>query len=113
MLALSVPLQGQLHPAQRVRVSEQYSQALIVKTVQPEYPTEARKKHVEGKVVMQAEISKEGVVESLKVISGDAILTQAATDAVKQWKYKPYLLGGREPFAIQTQVTVTFTLKEK
>jgi protein TonB len=76
------------------------------------YPTEARKKHIEGKVVMRAEISKEGVVENLKVISGDPILAQAATDAVKQWKYKPYLLNGA-PIAVETQVTVNFTLVNK
>ncbi len=53
------------------------------------------------------------MVQSLRVLSGDPILAQAATVAVKHWKYQPYLLGGREPFAIQTQVTVTFTLQEK
>lgn len=62
---------------------------------------------------MQVEITKGGIVESVKVLSGEPILAQPAMDAVKQWKYKPYLLGGREPCAIQTQVTVNFTLKKK
>lgn len=98
MLGLSVLLQAQLHPAQRVRVSQGYAETLIISKVQPPYPAEARKKHVQGKFVMQAEISKAGTVESLKAISGDSLLVEAAIAAVRQWKYKPYLLNG-EPFA--------------
>jgi len=109
MLRLSVPLQAQFRPAQRIRVSEQYPQTLVVKRVEPEYPIEARKKHIEGEAVMQAEISKHGVLESLRVFLGIR-LAKAATDAVKQWKYRPYLLGNHEPVAIQTPVTVTFRL---
>ena len=104
--------QAQLHPAQRVRVSEGYAETLVIRKVQPTYPTEARKKHIQGKVIMQAEISKEGTVQFLKVLSGDSLLTEAAIAAVKQWKYKPYLLSG-EPIAIETQVTVNFVLDSK
>jgi protein TonB len=104
--------QAQLHPAQRVRVSEGYAETLVIRKVQTTYPTEARKKHIQGKVIMQAEISKEGTVQFLKVLSGDSLLTEAAIAAVKQWKYKPYLLSG-EPIAIETQVTVNFVLDSK
>ena len=61
---------------------------------------------------MQVEISKEGLVESCKLISGDSLLVEAATAAVKQWRYKPYLLNG-EPIAFRTQVTVNFVLEGK
>ena len=58
---------------------------------------------------MQAVISKDGSIEDLKVISGHPMLVPAAIDAVKQWKYKPYILNG-EPVVVDTQITVNFTL---
>jgi len=93
----------------RVRVSEKISQTLLVAKVPPHYPDEARAKHIEGSVVLVTEISPEGAVESMKVVSGDSLLATAATEAVKQWKYKPFLLN-RKPIAVETQVTVRFTL---
>lgn len=65
--------------------------------------------HIDGTVELLATISKEGNITHIKVLSGDAQLAKAASDAVKQWKYKPYLLNG-EPVEIQTQVTVNFKL---
>jgi protein TonB len=64
---------------------------------------------IEGAVELLATISKNGDITHVKVLSGDQQLTRAATDAVKQWKYKPYLLNG-EPVEIQTQVTINFKL---
>jgi len=93
----------------RVRVSERVSQALLVKKVQPVYPAEAREKHVEGRVVMKAEISEGGDVEELSLVSGDPLLAPVALEAVKQWKYKPYYLSG-QPAKVETQVTVSFEL---
>ena len=63
-------------------------------------------------MVIEVEISKRGEVENVRVISGDPVLATGATEAVKQWKYKPYLLNG-EPIAVETQVTVRFTLDAK
>jgi protein TonB len=60
-------------------------------------------------VLLQAVISKDGSIEDLKVISGHPMLVPAAIDAVKQWKYKPYVLNG-EPVVVDTQITVNFTL---
>jgi len=60
-------------------------------------------------VVLVTEISPAGAVESMKVVSGDPLLATPATDAVKQWKYKPFLLN-RKPIAVETQVTIRFTL---
>src|ERR1019366_6807782 len=61
----------------------------------------------EGAVELLATVSKTGDISHVKVVSGDGQLAKAATDAVKQWKYKPYLLNG-EPVEIQTQITINF-----
>jgi protein TonB len=66
---------------------------------------------IEGKVELVATISSTGEISHVKVLSGDSQLTKAATDAVKKWKYKPYLLNG-EPVEIQTQITVVFKLPQ-
>ena len=60
-------------------------------------------------MVLQAEISKDGSIQNLRLISGHPMLAPAAIEAVKQWKYKPYLLNG-EPVEVETQVQVNFTL---
>ena len=64
---------------------------------------------IEGSVELMATVSKTGDITHVKVLSGDSQLSQGRTDAVKQWKYKPYLLNG-EPVEIQTQVTINFKL---
>ena len=94
---------------QRVRVSSGVSQGLIVRRVQPNYPPLARQARIQGTVVLQAMISKDGNIENLQLISGHPMLAPAAIEAVKQWKYKPYLLNG-EPVEVETQVQVNFTL---
>ena len=94
---------------QTVSVSQGVSQGLLYKKVAPTYPSSAIRMRIEGKVELMATISKEGNITQIKVLSGDGQLSKAASDAVKQWKYKPYLLNG-EPVEIQTQVTVNFKL---
>jgi len=94
---------------QALNVSQGVSQGLLMKKVQPVYPRTALTMHVEGTVQLMATIAKSGDITAIKVLSGPPQLTSAATDAVKQWKYKPYLLNG-EPVEIQTQVTVVFRL---
>ena len=91
----------------RVRVSEGVMRTLLVKKVQPNYPEEARKKHIQGIVVMKAIISHEGDVQELTVVSGDPLLVPAALEAAKQWKCKPYLLQG-QPVEIETQIMMIF-----
>ena len=76
----------------------------------PVYPPLARQIRVQGAVVMEAVINKEGSIESLRVISGHPLLNQAALDAVKQWRYRPTMLNG-EPVEVITTVTVTFSLR--
>lgn len=94
---------------QRVRVSLGVSQGLLIKKVQPNYPPLARQARIQGTVLLQAEISKDGTIENLRLIQGHPMLAPAAIEAVKQWRYKPYMLNG-EPVAVETQVQVNFTL---
>jgi len=94
---------------QTLTVSQGVSQGLLLKKVQPAYPANALRMHTEGVVKLMATVGKTGNVTTVKVVSGDALLTQAALDAVKQWKYKPYLLNGN-PIEIQTEVTINFKL---
>jgi len=77
--------------------------------VQPEYPADAKADHVQGQVVLQATIDKEGNVAKLELVSGHPMLAPAAIEAVKQWKYRPYLLNGAA-VEVETQVTVNYTL---
>ena len=92
----------------RVRVSSIVAQGLLVKKVDPQYPEDARKAGVQGPVLLSIVVSKEGNVEAdIKVISGDPKIVPAALDAVKNWKFKPYLLDG-QPMEMETTVSITF-----
>ena len=95
----------------RVRVSSGVAQGLLVTKVQPEYPADAKEQRVQGVVVLQAMIDKEGDVAKLQLISGHPLLAPAAIEAVKQWKYKPYLLNNY-PVEVDTQIQVSFTLQD-
>jgi TonB family protein len=94
---------------QRLSISQGVSRGLLIKQVQPSYPANALRMHIEGSVQLMTTLSKNGDITAIKVMSGDKQLAQAAVSAVKQWKYKPYLLNG-EPVEIQTEVTVNFKL---
>jgi len=94
---------------QRVRVSQGVSAGLLVRKVNPTYPPLARQARIQGQVVLRAVISKDGSIEGLTLVSGHPMLAPAAIEAVKQWKYKPYLLNG-EPVEVDTEVLVNFTL---
>ena len=109
MTAQSDPPQAQSNASRQVEVPEGTSQGLLVYKVQPPYPPLARQARVQGSVVLQALIGKDGTVEELTVTSGHPLLMQAALDAVKQWRYKPYLVDG-EPVITHTTITVNFVL---
>ena len=94
---------------QRVRVSQGVTSGLLIRKIQPAYPPLARQARIQGNVLLQAEISKDGTIENLRLISGHPMLAPAAIEAVKQWKYKPYILNG-EPVEVDTQITVIFSL---
>ena len=98
-------------PPQRVRISSGVASGLIVTKVPPQYPADAREKRVQGTVVLKVNIDKEGNVYKTELISGHPLLAPAAIEAVRQWKYKPYLLNGTA-VEVETQVQVNFVLKE-
>jgi periplasmic protein TonB len=81
---------------------------LLVKTM-PQYPAIPKAAGIQGTVVLQATISKAGSIENLRVISGPPMLQQAAIDAVRSWRYKPYLLNG-DPVEVETTINVVFNL---
>lgn len=95
---------------QRVRVSQGVTEGLVIHKVLPTYPQMAKIARVQGNVVLAAIIGKDGTIQNLHVVSTSSpLLNQAAIDAVRQWRYKPYILNG-EPVEVDTTVTVTFTL---
>jgi protein TonB len=94
---------------QRIRVSSGVTQGMVVKRVEPAYPAIAKTARVQGTVILAAVIGKDGTIQNLHVVSGHPLLQGAAMDAVKQWRYKPYILNG-EPVEVDTQVEVHFTL---
>lgn len=93
----------------RINVSQGVAQGMLVHKVVPEYPPMAREAHVQGSVVLQALIGKDGKIENVQVLSGPTQLAQAAVNAVRQWRYKPYYLNG-EPVEVQTTINVNFNL---
>ena len=91
-----------------VRVSH-LSEANLLFRAQPIYPPIARQARVLGMVELRAIISKAGTIENLTVVSGHPMLVKAAVDAVRQWRYRPYLLNN-DPVEVETEITVTFVL---
>ncbi|MBS1799006.1 MAG: energy transducer TonB [Acidobacteria bacterium] len=96
-------------PAQRVRVSNGVTAGVLLAPIRPAYPAIARAAGISGAVVIEAIISKTGAIESLHVISGPPMLREAALDAIRSARYRPYLLNG-EPTEIQTTFTVNFKI---
>ncbi len=94
----------------RVRVATDAASALVVQKAPLTYPEAARKAGVQGTVVLNIVTSYSGDVKEITVVYGDPALAQAATDAVKQWKYQPYLVEG-SPVEMETQVNVNFQIK--
>ena len=90
-------------------VPQQEMSGRILKKVSPQYPEDAKKAHVQGEVILEATIGKNGDVENLVIVSGHPQLAPAAIEGVKQWKYRPYLVNG-QAVEVRTRVTVSFTL---
>ncbi len=94
----------------RIRVSSGVTAGLLVRKIEPQYPQMAKIARVQGAVLLAALIGKDGTIQNLHVVqTASPLLNQAAMDAVKQWKYKPYILNG-EPVEVDTNITVNFTL---
>ena len=95
---------------QRVRVSQGVTRGLLIQRIEPAYPTLARAARVQGDVVLSAIIDANGEITNLQLVSGHPMLVPAALAAVRQWRYKPYLLNG-QPVEVETTITVIFTLQ--
>ena len=94
----------------KVRVSAGVTQGLLIKKVAPSYPPLARDARIQGVIVLRAEISKEGDIADLELVSGPIELAGSAVSAVRKWKYRPYMLKG-EPVAVLTQIQVNYELR--
>ncbi len=96
---------GNLH--QRLRVSSGVAEGLKLHDVQPVYPFAAQQGHVQGDVILQATIGKDGLIHNLKAVSGHPMLIEAAKGAVEQWRYRPYVIEG-SPVEVETTIKVRF-----
>lgn len=94
--------------AERVQMSSDTT-AIVSHSVRPDYPLLARQMKVQGSVILQALISREGAIQDLHVLSGPPILASAAQEAVRQWRFKPHYLGA-EAVETQAKITVNFTI---
>ncbi len=96
-------------PATPIHVSTGVLQGMLLAPIRPVYPVIAKAASVQGTVVVEAVISRKGTIESLRVVSGPAMLQQAAMDAIREARYRPFRLNG-EPTEVQTTITVNFRL---
>jgi periplasmic protein TonB len=96
-------------PVKRIRVASRVVEANLIHDVAPQYPPEAGRARIEGTVVLLAVIGTDGSVKDVRVENGLPVLAQAAIDAVKQWRYKPYMIDG-EPVEVDSRITINFTL---
>lgn len=96
-------------PSKPLRVSDGVSAGMLTTPIRPIYPAIAIAAHVEGKVIVEAVISKVGAIESLHVVSGPEMLRASAMDAIRAARYQPYKLNG-EPTDVQTTITVNFRI---
>ena len=93
----------------KVEVPAGVMAGMLLQKTDPVYPPVAKAARIQGTVVLQAAISKTGSVEDLHVVTGQALLQDAALSAVRTWRYRPYLVNG-EPVKVQTTINVIFTL---
>jgi len=111
-VCLAVLAAAQTEPAKqprKIKISSGIAEGLIKHKVNPKYPREARDKRIQGDVILQATIDTKGNAGNLRPVQGDPILADAAIEAVKQWKYKPYVLNG-EPVEVETTIKVMFRM---
>ncbi len=99
------PIQASTRP---LRVSH-WAEGNLIYRVQPTYPPLARQARIQGTVQLRAIVSRTGTIENLTVLFGHPMLSTSAIEAVRQWRYRPYLLNG-EPIEVETEITVNFVL---
>ncbi len=111
LMALTAPPPPPPPPAVVQRIGGDVAQANLISSPKPQYPALARAARVQGVVLLNATISKEGTIKDLKVISGHPLLNEAAMEAVRQWRYKPQMLN-QQPIEVITTITVNFTFQQ-
>jgi protein TonB len=103
-----MPVPAATQAAHPLRISSMQPGSLIHR-VEPLYPAAARNARIQGPVVLEALVSKTGTIENLRLVSGHPLLVTAAIEAVRQWRYKPYILN-EEAIEVETRITVNFVL---
>jgi TonB family protein len=96
-----------VEPAGTVELSPDAAEGSLLHRVEPEYPEEARQQRIQGAVVLNVRIGRDGAIQDVKLVSGQAVLANAAIAAVKQWRFKPRMVNGK-PVPMQTKVTLNF-----
>lgn len=96
-------------PSQSVRLAPAQAEARLLNRTEPQYPASALASHQAGEVVLEVQVTEDGSVSHIRLLSGDPILAAAATDAVRHWRYQPYRLNDH-PSQFETDVTLTFVL---
>jgi TonB family protein len=105
-----IKLSSSLEPEGPLELPTSVAQNRLLYRVEPDYPEEARERRIEGSVVLQIHINPHGSVQEVKLVSGDALLGQAAVEAVKQWRFKPQIVHGRF-VEMETTITLNFRLQ--
>jgi protein TonB len=99
------PVESALPSIEPVTLPEASARSLLVQKAEPEYPATAKSQ--QGNVVLQVLIGRDGSVQDTKFLQGSLAFARAATDAVRQWRFKPYTMNGR-PVSVQTILTLSF-----
>ena len=92
-----------------VTPGDKASETRLIHRVEPTYPAEARAKHIQGLVALDVQVGEDGTVRNISVVAGDPVLSAAAVEAVKQWKYRPFSIDGHGA-EMQTRITIKFVL---
>jgi TonB family protein len=100
-----------IEPEKVMKISPAAVAGNLLHRVEPEYPEAARQQRIQGAVVVDVHIGRDGAVQDVQTISGPPLLAQASLDAVKQWRFKPRSVNGR-PTEMQTRITLNFRLPQ-
>jgi periplasmic protein TonB len=92
-----------------IRISDADAQKAAITRSSPDYPPMARQMHVSGPVIVEAEVTADGDVAKVQPVSGNALLSSAAVNAVKKWKFKPFTAEGKPAKAV-VRLSFNFTL---
>jgi protein TonB len=98
-----------VEPAGALELSPEVAEGSLLYRVEPEYPEEARRQQIQGSVVLDVRIDRDGAIQEVKLLSGQPLLAEAAIAAVKQWRLKPRTLQGH-PVEMQTRVILNFRM---